>query len=239
MNAENTVLLQLRSKDDYLYPDCWTLPGGRVEEGESLEQAIVREVREELRWDLRGCSLFRTNVLNDSDGMMERHIYWGKISEKAEDLRLGEGAALRFFSSEEVSELEVAFDLKPVIIDFLKTKRASARCSRGGGWLLNQCPSVYYSVTVDVCIGIPRCFPASSKKQLVNDIVRFGVRKYKIVMKNRLRYPVSQALGHEWVKLHLPFFSPAWRRVSFLNMLFFGAVLLTAVLTSNLGRAHV
>jgi hypothetical protein len=74
-----------------------------------------------LGWDLRGCRLFRTIVLNDSDGMMERHIYWGKISERAEDLRLGEGAALRFFSSEEVSGLEVAFDLKPVIIDFLKT----------------------------------------------------------------------------------------------------------------------
>jgi mutator protein MutT len=75
VNAENKVLLQLRSKDDYLYPDCWTLPGGKVEEGESLEQAIVREVREELGRDLRGCSLFRTIVLNDSDGMMERHIY--------------------------------------------------------------------------------------------------------------------------------------------------------------------
>ncbi len=73
MNTENKVLLQLRSKDDYLYPDCWTLPGGRVEEGEILEQAIVREVKEELGWDLRGCGLFRTIVLNDSDGIMERH----------------------------------------------------------------------------------------------------------------------------------------------------------------------
>jgi len=128
VNAENKVLLQLRSKDDYLYPDCWTLPGGKVEEDESLNEAIVREVREELGWDLRGCSLFRTIVLKDSDGMMERHIYWGKISERAEDLRLGEGAALRFFSSEEVSELEVAFDLKPVIIDLLKTKPKGQNC---------------------------------------------------------------------------------------------------------------
>jgi len=122
VNTENKVLLQLRSQDNHLYPDYWTLPGGKVEEGESLEQAIVREVREELGWNLRRCSLFRTIVLNDSDGMSERHIYWGKISEKAEDLRLGEGAALKYFSPKEVLELEVAFDLKPVIIGFLKTK---------------------------------------------------------------------------------------------------------------------
>jgi mutator protein MutT len=122
VNAENKVLLQLRSKDNHLYPDCWTLPGGKVEEGESLEQAIVREVREELGWDLRGYGLFRTIVLSGADGTTERHIYWGKISERAEDLKLGEGAALKCFFSEEVLELEVVFDLKPVIIDFLKTK---------------------------------------------------------------------------------------------------------------------
>jgi len=122
VNAENKVLLQLRSKDDHLYPDCWTLPGGKVEEGESLEQAIVREVREELGWDLRGDGLFRTIFLSGADRTAERLIYWGKISERAEDPKLGEGAALKYFSSEEVLELEVAFDLKPVITDFPWTK---------------------------------------------------------------------------------------------------------------------
>lgn len=72
--------------------------------------------------NLRRYSLFRIIALNNSDGMSEQHIYWGKISKKAEDLRVGEGAALKFFSPEEISELELAFDLKPVIIDFLKTK---------------------------------------------------------------------------------------------------------------------
>ena len=116
------VLLQLRSRDDFLYPNCWTLPGGKVEENESLEQAIVREVKEELGLNLHKYSLFRTIVLNDSAGTSEQHIYWGRISEKVENLILGEGSALRYFSLEEVLKLELAFGLKPVVIDFLKTK---------------------------------------------------------------------------------------------------------------------
>lgn len=120
VNAESKVLLQLRCKDEFLYPNCWTLPSGRVEEGESLEQAILREVKEELGLDLRDHNLFKTIVENAPDGIIERHIYWSDISERVENLELGEGTALKYFSSKEISRLEVGFDLKPVIIDFLK-----------------------------------------------------------------------------------------------------------------------
>lgn len=120
VNAESKVLLQLRCKDEFLYPNCWTLPGGRVEEGESLEQAILREVKEELGLDLRDHNLFKTIVENASDGIIERHIYCSDISERVENLELGEGTALKYSSSKEIPRLEVGFDLKPVIIDFLK-----------------------------------------------------------------------------------------------------------------------
>lgn len=119
INAEAKVLLQLRCEDERLYPNCWTLPGGKVEEGESPEQAIVREVKEELGLDLRGHNLFKTIVENAPDEIMERHIYWGNISERAENLELGEGSALKYFSSKRILRLKVAFDLKPVIMDFL------------------------------------------------------------------------------------------------------------------------
>ena len=120
MNPEGKVLLQLRGKHELLYPNQWTLPGGRVEEGESPELAIVREVKEELGLDLHGFKIFRIIVENMPDEVVERHIYGSNISEKIEALKLGEGTALRYFSSKEISRLEVAFDLKPVIIDFLK-----------------------------------------------------------------------------------------------------------------------
>jgi 8-oxo-dGTP diphosphatase len=121
VNPEGKVLLQLRSNHDFLYPSCWTLPGGRIEKGETPEVAIAREVNEELGLDLGRFSLFRTIVENMSDDVVERHIYSGEISERAEDLILGEGVALRYFAAEQISKLRIAFDLKPIIADFLKT----------------------------------------------------------------------------------------------------------------------
>ena len=113
--------MQLRCRHDFLYPSCWTLPGGRVEKGESPELALVREVKEELGFDLNHFKLFRIIVENTSNEIVERHIYWGSISEKAEDLRIGEGVALRYFTLKEIPPIRVAFRLKPIIVDFLKT----------------------------------------------------------------------------------------------------------------------
>jgi mutator protein MutT len=121
VNSEGKVLMQLRCRHDFLYPGCWTLPGGRVEKGESPELALVREVKEELGFDLNHFKLFRIIVENTSNEIVERHIYWGSISEKAEDLRIGEGVALGYFTLKEIPSIRVAFRLKPIIVDFLKT----------------------------------------------------------------------------------------------------------------------
>lgn len=46
-NHKGEILCALRSKDMSL-PKSWEFPGGKIEKGESLKEAIVREIREEL-----------------------------------------------------------------------------------------------------------------------------------------------------------------------------------------------
>ena len=121
VNPRKEVLLQLRDENVTLYPNHWTLPGGKVEEGETLEQAICREVEEELGVTLKDYSLFRKEVLEStSDKIIERYVFWGNINTQLEDFRIGEGIGLRYFALEGIPFLKIGFDLKPIIEEFMQ-----------------------------------------------------------------------------------------------------------------------
>ena len=47
INEKNEVLISLR-KNKKEYNGYWEYPGGKIESGETLEQGLVREIREEL-----------------------------------------------------------------------------------------------------------------------------------------------------------------------------------------------
>ena len=51
INNENEILLSKRPEKKHL-SGFWEFPGGKVEEGETPEKALVREVKEELNIDI-------------------------------------------------------------------------------------------------------------------------------------------------------------------------------------------
>lgn len=57
----NEILCALRSKDMSL-PMMWEFPGGKIEEGESVNEAIVREIKEELDCNIEVISIFNDNT---------------------------------------------------------------------------------------------------------------------------------------------------------------------------------
>lgn len=71
---DGKVLVVRRARKPAL--GVYTLPGGVVEAGETLEQAVVREVKEETALDIAPVTLagHREVVIRDGEGRVERHF---------------------------------------------------------------------------------------------------------------------------------------------------------------------
>lgn len=52
MDDDGRLFFQRRSPDRKLFPDTWDIVGGHLEPGESVEEALRREVEEETGWTL-------------------------------------------------------------------------------------------------------------------------------------------------------------------------------------------
>ncbi|MEU6548729.1 NUDIX domain-containing protein [Streptomyces sp. NPDC046915] len=74
LNRDGEAFAQKRSPYRRLFPDTWDIVGGHVEPGETLLEALAREVEEETGWRLRHVRRFLgATTWNGDDGAGLRH----------------------------------------------------------------------------------------------------------------------------------------------------------------------
>lgn len=118
---DDKVLLQLRdNKPNIAFPLHWTLIGGIVEVAEIAEEAIKRELKEELGITLDNIELF---AIEDYEKAFQ-HIFTAKAQIDPAKIRLREGLEIRWFKFTELQTLKIAFNYHEVLKKFKESEHS-------------------------------------------------------------------------------------------------------------------
>jgi len=103
-------------------PSGWAIPGGFVDYGESLEQAAIREGKEETNLEVKLIRQFHTYSNPDRD---PRHhsistVYIGKAKGKPE--AKDDAIEIGIFTESDLPE-EIAFDHRAILEDYFRTMK--------------------------------------------------------------------------------------------------------------------
>jgi ADP-ribose pyrophosphatase len=120
-NDNGEFLLYLRDNNpDIPFPNHWDLIGGHVEEGETPEVALVREVKEELDIDLKDYTFYKKYECLTGDAYENiKYIYSGKINLPIEEVTLLEGVRPQYFSRAEIPNVKFANILKSIVMEYI------------------------------------------------------------------------------------------------------------------------
>jgi 8-oxo-dGTP pyrophosphatase MutT (NUDIX family) len=110
LEKEKLILLQKRSKTEKRFPDSWGLFGGGFKDGESPEQAIQREIKEELGFVLKAPMLVGTHPYELEEPKESGTVYVFRAFYDDSKMVLSDGQEMRWFSPEEALNL----DLHPI-----------------------------------------------------------------------------------------------------------------------------
>ncbi len=87
------------------FKDGWEFPGGKIEEGEAPQEALVREIKEELDADIEVGDLLTTVEYDYPKFHLSMDCFWAKLS-NGSDMKLLEHEAAKWLSFDELDDID-------------------------------------------------------------------------------------------------------------------------------------
>jgi 8-oxo-dGTP diphosphatase len=113
-DGRGRILLQHRTKDAPTFPDYWGLFGGGIEHGETPEQAVEREILEELAYRPRFARRVTRRQFARDGIEYTMHVFAEKYD--GTPLTLSEGQGMKWFLPQETATLKMVEHDREVIM---------------------------------------------------------------------------------------------------------------------------
>ena len=128
VDSRGWVLLQERDEHALVAPNQWGLVGGHLEEGESYEEALHRELVEETGLRQEGLELWFDEIVQHSpkvsSHLADRWQIWvARTDASDDDIELGEGRQIVFVDPLTVPELDLSAGASVIVPAFLASTR--------------------------------------------------------------------------------------------------------------------
>lgn len=107
-NDKKQILLQHRSEDAPRWPGYWALFGGGVEGNETVEEALRRELLEEIGYEVKNPRIFATEESVSEDGLLIKGNIFVEKYDASQPLIIGDGGqGFGWFTLEEALQLKI------------------------------------------------------------------------------------------------------------------------------------
>lgn len=104
------ILLLQRSNYTEMYAGYWGCPGGRAEKGETAEQNVIREVKEECNLNFSPTKIIKTGIWQERTYYRFLGNWSGEIIIQEEEV-----TDYNWFSFESAIKLQLSFDYKEIL----------------------------------------------------------------------------------------------------------------------------
>lgn len=102
MQRPNRIFATARGYGDY--KGWWEFPGGKIEPGETSEEALVREIREELDTDIAVGNLIQTIEYDYPEFHLSMDCFWCEVV--SGNLTLKEAEDARWLAKDELNQVK-------------------------------------------------------------------------------------------------------------------------------------